>query len=64
MTKDQYYQRRSILEMQFDLYLKMGRLDAAKETKKNIGDLMIQGLEQLGEQDFLDIELRFETENY
>ena len=64
MTRQDYYKQRSILEMQFDLNLKMGCLDAAKETKKKIGELMRQGLQDLGEQDFLDIELKFETDNY
>lgn len=64
MTKQDYYKQRSILEMEFDLNLKMGCLDKAKETKNKIGQLMRQGLEQLGEQDFLDIELKFETDNY
>lgn len=52
------------LDKEFEHYLLTGNLNAAKETKNKIGQLMRQGLEQLGEQEFLAIELEFETDNY
>lgn len=64
MTRQDYYNRRLALDKEFEHYLLTGNLNAAKDTKNKIGELMRQGLEQLGEQDFLDIELKFEIDNY
>lgn len=64
MTRQDYYNSRLALDKEFEHYLLTGNLNAAKETKNKIGQLMRQGLEQLGEQEFLAIELEFETDNY
>ena len=64
MTKQDYYNSRLALDKEFEHYLLTGNLNAAKETKNKIGQLMRQGLEQLGEQDFIAVEMEFEAENY
>ena len=64
MTRQDYYKQRLALDKDFERYLMTGDLDKAKETKNKIGELMRQGLEQLGKQDFLNVELEFETKNY
>jgi hypothetical protein len=64
MTKQDYYNQRLALDKEFEHYLLTGNLNAAKETKNKIGELMRQGLQDLGEQEFLEIELKFETDNY
>ena len=64
MTRQDYYKQRLALDKDFERYLLTGNLDAAKQTKKNIGDLMKQGLQELGEQEFFNVELEFETNNY
>lgn len=64
MTRQDYYKQRLALDKEFEQYLLTGHLDKAKETKNKIGELMRQGLEQLGEQEFLNVELEYETNNY
>ncbi len=64
MTKQEYYNSRLALDKEFEQYLLTGYLDKAKETKNKIGELMRQGLEELGEQEFLNVELEYETNNY
>lgn len=64
MTKQDYYNRRLALEREFYHCLHIGDHDKAKETKKQIGEFLIQGLQELGVQDFVDIELKFEIDNY
>lgn len=64
MTKQDYYNQRLALDKEFEQYLLTGNLDKAKETKNKIGELMRQGLEQLGEQEFLNVELEYETNSY
>ena len=64
MTKQDYYKQRLALDKDFERYLMTGDLDKAKEAKNKIGELMRQGLQDLGEQEFLEIELKFETDNY
>lgn len=64
MTRQDYYNRRLALDKEFEHYLLTGNLNAAMETKNKIGQLMRQGLEQLGEQEFLNVEMEFEAENY
>lgn len=64
MTRQDYYDSRLALDKEFEHYLLTGNLNAAKETKNKIGELMRQGLQELGEQEFLDVEMEFEAENY
>ena len=64
MTRQDYYNRRLALDKEFEHYLLTGNLNAAKETKNKIGQLMRQGLEQLGEQEFATVELEYETNSY
>ena len=52
------------LDREFEHYLLTGNLNAAKETKNKIGQLMRQGLQELGEEDFINVELEFETDSY
>ena len=64
MTKQDYYSSRLALDREFEHYLLTGNLNAAKETKNKIGQLMRQGLQELGEEDFINVELEFETDSY
>ena len=62
MTRQDYYKQRLALEREFYHCLHIG--DHDKATKKQIREFLIQGLQELGVQDFVDIELKFETDNY
>lgn len=64
MTRQEYYNRRLALDKEFEHYLLTGNLNAAKETKNKIGQLLIRGYQELGEEDFINVELEYETNNY
>ena len=64
MTRQDYYNRRLALEQKFDYYLLTGDIYNAKKVKKQIGELLMQGVQELNEQDFLEIESVFTTDNY
>lgn len=63
MTKQDYYNQRLALEREFEAALEGKNPSKAKEIKNKIGQLLIRGYQELNEQDFLDIESRFETED-
>ena len=64
MTSEDYYNRRLALEQKFDYYLLTGDIYNARKVKKQIGELIIQGVQELTEQDFLENESAFTTDDY
>ena len=64
MTRQEYYDSRLALDKEFEHYLLTGNLNAAKETKNKIGQLLIKGYQELGEDQFLEVEKELETDNY
>lgn len=52
------------LDKEFEHYLLTGNLNAAKETKNKIGQLLIKGYQELGEDQFLEVEKELETDSF
>lgn len=64
MTKQDYYNSRLALDKDFEHYLMTGNVKKAKEIKNKIGQLLIQGYQELGEDQFLEVEKELETDSY